>query len=69
VQQERLPEVRTIQRIQAIPPQILLRDTWWSRAALRVLPALMRLDILRARSSGTVFRRIARGVTNVRLEV
>jgi 2-polyprenyl-6-methoxyphenol hydroxylase-like FAD-dependent oxidoreductase len=69
VQQERLPEVRTIQRIQAIPPQILLRDTWWSRAALRVLPALMRSDILRARSGGTVFRRMVRGVTNVRLEV
>ncbi len=69
VQQERLPEVATIQRLQAIPPRILLRDTWWSRAALRILPALARSDILRTRRGGTVFRRIARGVTDVHLEV
>ncbi len=69
VQEQRLPEVAAIQRIQAIPPRILLRDTWWSRVALRILPVLMRSDILRGRRGGTVFRRIAWGVTDVHLEV
>ncbi len=69
VQQERLREVATIQRLQAIPPRILLRDTWWSRAALRILPLLARANIVRGRRGGAVFRRFSRGVTTVHLEV
>jgi 2-polyprenyl-6-methoxyphenol hydroxylase-like FAD-dependent oxidoreductase len=64
----RTPEVREIQRLQALPPRILLRTSWWARLALRVLPYLLASDIARARS-GAVFRRFAFGVSDVRLRV
>ena len=69
VQQQRQPEIAAIQRIQAIPPRVFLRDTWWSRAALTILPALLRSNLARGRRGATTFRRMAWGVTDVRLEV
>ena len=35
VEAERVPEVSTIQRFQAIPPRIFFRTAWWARAAAR----------------------------------
>jgi 2-polyprenyl-6-methoxyphenol hydroxylase-like FAD-dependent oxidoreductase len=64
----RAPEVREIQRLQAFPPRILLSQAWWARLALRLLPPILASDIARARG-GTVFRRFAFGVTDVRLRV
>jgi 2-polyprenyl-6-methoxyphenol hydroxylase-like FAD-dependent oxidoreductase len=64
----RAPEVREIQRLQAFPPRILLATAWWSRLAMRLLPPLLASDLARARR-GTVFRRFAFGVTDVRLRV
>lgn len=64
----RLPEVRSIQRLQALPPRILFRRTWWARLVLELVPRLLGSDITRARR-GSVFRRFAFGVTEVRLRV
>jgi 2-polyprenyl-6-methoxyphenol hydroxylase-like FAD-dependent oxidoreductase len=68
IEAERVPEVSQIQRFQALPPRIFLRDTWWSRLALRAFPILLGSDVARARR-GAAFRRIAFGVTEVRLAV
>jgi 2-polyprenyl-6-methoxyphenol hydroxylase-like FAD-dependent oxidoreductase len=64
----RSPEVREIQRFQSLPPRILLRKGPMARLALRLLARLLGSDIARARG-GTVFRRFAFGVTQVRLRV
>jgi glycine/D-amino acid oxidase-like deaminating enzyme len=64
----RLPEVRTIQPLQALPPRVLFRKTWWARLVLELVPRLLGSDIARARR-GTAFRRFAFGVTEVRLRV
>ena len=67
VQSERSEEVVAIQKLQAMPPKVLLRDTWWTRALLRLLPALARGQVRKARNEG-VFGRFAWGVSEVRLE-
>jgi 2-polyprenyl-6-methoxyphenol hydroxylase-like FAD-dependent oxidoreductase len=41
IEAERKPEVRQIQRMQAMPPKILLRHTWWAEI-LRQAPKLLR---------------------------
>jgi 2-polyprenyl-6-methoxyphenol hydroxylase-like FAD-dependent oxidoreductase len=66
VEAERLPEVRRVQRLQAIPPRLILRDTWWSRAALAILTRLPGLGLTAGRSAA-VFRRFAFGLTEVRV--
>jgi 2-polyprenyl-6-methoxyphenol hydroxylase-like FAD-dependent oxidoreductase len=68
VQAEREPEVIEIQRIQARPPRVILRDTWWARLALQIVPMLLASDIARARR-GLLFRRFAFGITDVKLAV
>lgn len=65
-QEERLPEVRTIQQLQQRPPPVLFGQTWWSGLVLAALPVLVRSGIA-TRTLGAVFRRFARGVTEVRL--
>jgi 2-polyprenyl-6-methoxyphenol hydroxylase-like FAD-dependent oxidoreductase len=64
----RVPEVRAIQRLQALPPRVLFRRTWWARLLLELVPRLLGSDIARARR-GTIFRSFAFGVTEVRLRV
>jgi len=68
IQAERQPEVDAIQRIQRVPPYVILSRSWWSKLVLQVLPFVLREDIARGRG-GTVFRRIAFGVTDVQLRV
>jgi len=68
VQAEREPEVIEIQRIQAGPPRVILRDTWWAQLALQIVPILLSSDIARARN-GVLFRRFAFGITEVKLAV
>lgn len=65
---ERLPEISLIQRIQAVPPRVLLNDSWWSRAVLSVVPALAatRLGEWGAQPG---FRRFFEGVTDVHVAV
>jgi 2-polyprenyl-6-methoxyphenol hydroxylase-like FAD-dependent oxidoreductase len=69
VQEERLPEVETIQRAQQAPPPIIFGQRWWSGLFLdRLLPFLVRTG-LAVRLFGALFRRFATGVDRVRLEV
>ncbi len=41
IEWERAPEVKQIQRMQAMPPKIVLRQTWWAELA-RQVPKLLR---------------------------
>jgi 2-polyprenyl-6-methoxyphenol hydroxylase-like FAD-dependent oxidoreductase len=41
VEGERAPEVRFVQRLQALPPKVMLRRTWWAEG-LRQIPWLLR---------------------------
>jgi hypothetical protein len=68
VQAERVPEVAVIQRMQARAPDIVLNDAWWAQLVLRVLPLLLRSGIA-ATARGSLFRRFAFGVTDVKLVV
>ncbi|MEE8557494.1 MAG: FAD-dependent oxidoreductase [Myxococcota bacterium] len=65
IERERLPEVRAIQRLQAIPPYVILSNSWWSKLVLRAVPSFL---IGRAGSSAA-FQRFAYGVTEVNLRV
>ena len=42
VEAARLPEVREIQRRQALPPRVLLQRAWWGEPARRALAGLLR---------------------------
>ena len=66
VEAERRQEITSIQKLQAIPPRIMLRDVWWTRLILRVLPRLARGQVRKARDEG-VFGRFAWGVSEIRL--
>ena len=68
VQEERAPEVREIQRMQALPPRVLFRDAWWTRLLLGLLPLLLGSELARGRRALLV-RRFLYGVTEVRLAV
>jgi 2-polyprenyl-6-methoxyphenol hydroxylase-like FAD-dependent oxidoreductase len=68
VETERLPEVAEIQRLQSFPQRVILSNSWWAGLVLRVVPRLMARDIGRGRG-GALFRRIAFGVTEVKLRV
>ena len=68
IEAERLPEVAEIQRLQALPPPILLRDTWWTRALLEIIPLILGSGLLRPRTT-PLLRRFAWGVTEVKVRV
>jgi 2-polyprenyl-6-methoxyphenol hydroxylase-like FAD-dependent oxidoreductase len=65
IEAERLPEVRQIQLLQALPPRVALRDAWWVPGLLRLLPRLL----VSRRALAPIVRRFARGVTEVILRV
>lgn len=67
VQTDRLREVSIIQRMQAVPPRILFRDTLLSRGIVRALPYALRSGLGPWLGAGLA-RRITRGVTHVELE-
>ena len=67
VAEERLPEVRTIQRLQQLPPRVLFQRTPVSRLLLgHVLPLLVRTGVAAVLFRST-FRRFALGTTPVKL--
>lgn len=69
VEQERRPEVTAIQELQQVPPRVLFGQTRWSTVVLNgLLPFLARTGIARL-MLGVAFRRFARGMSEVRLEV
>lgn len=46
IELERAPEVKQIQRMQSMPPKIVLRQTWWAELA-RQVPKLLRFEATR----------------------
>jgi 2-polyprenyl-6-methoxyphenol hydroxylase-like FAD-dependent oxidoreductase len=68
VQAERMPEITTIQDMQARAPRIVLNDAWWARLALRVIPLVLGSG-LGSGARSVLFRRMAFGVTDVKLVV
>ncbi len=67
VEAERVPEVRTIQRLQAQPPKLVLADGWWVER-VRGLTKLLRFPLVRAIAARAA-RPFAFGVTRVKLVV
>ena len=68
IEAERVPEVRVIQRAQALPPKVFFRTSWWARALLAAGVRLAGSRFAQARG-GRAFARIASGQTEVRVEV
>ncbi len=67
IAQERLPEVRTIQRLQQLPPRLLFQRTVASRLLVgSLLPLLVRTGAAAVLFRST-FRRFAEGTTPVKL--
>lgn len=68
IEKERMLEVKVIQRIQALPPKVVLSRAWWGEPLRRVIAALLRRESLRSRIVGRVGM-IPAGVTDVKLDV
>ena len=68
IEAERTPEVSNIQRLQAVPPRLLMGHTWWAAAFRAVVPQLLRFGSVRARAT-PLARRILFGDGDVRLRV
>ena len=68
VEAERVPEVRAVQRFQAMPPRIFIRTTWGRRVALRCALAVASTGFARARAAAA-FARFAAGRADVRVRV
>lgn len=68
IQRIREPEIREVQRGQALPPRILFSRGAWGRWLLRALVPLAGGE-RRARRNGRLFARLAFGVTDVRVAV
>jgi len=67
IQEERNEEVNTIQKIQALPPKVLLRDTWWSRLLFYILLRLTRgrSKTVKTIDKQSMFGKFTSGVTEV----
>jgi 2-polyprenyl-6-methoxyphenol hydroxylase-like FAD-dependent oxidoreductase len=68
IENERLPEVTHIQKLQSRPPRVILSNAWWSRLLLLAAPLILGLRGGQARG-GLLSRSFAFGVTEVELEV
>lgn len=68
IQAERMPEVRQIQRLQALPPRIVLSRAWWGEPVRRALGTVVRSPWVRSRL-GPRMSAFPFGVTDVRLSV
>lgn len=68
IEVERMPEVRRIQRFQAMPPRLILARAWWGNAARSLAGWLLRQGVARR---GALVRAnpFFHGVTEVRLTV
>lgn len=54
VEAARLPEVAAIQRLQALPPKVLLQRAWWGEPARRALGLLLRTRFAQRRALANV---------------
>jgi 2-polyprenyl-6-methoxyphenol hydroxylase-like FAD-dependent oxidoreductase len=68
IEVERVPELRTIQRLQALPPRVVLSRAWWGEPVRSLFGALLRTGFGQrvALSNARVFQS---GVGEVRLRV
>lgn len=67
VQELRDPEVLEVQRMQSLPPRVVLPQTWWGEV-LRTVPELLRFAPVRA-GAARLLAPFAFGTTPVELEV
>jgi 2-polyprenyl-6-methoxyphenol hydroxylase-like FAD-dependent oxidoreductase len=65
---ERLPEISTVQRAQAIPPRVVLARAWWGEPVRGVIAALLRTPLGRRVAAGQG-RRFVFGTSPVKLVV
>lgn len=65
---ERMHEVRLIQKLQALPPKLILSHAWWGEPMRRIAGAVLRSPMARLRAGKTTSAFLY-GVTDVRLEV
>ena len=68
IESERTPELAHIQRLQAIPPRLLMGHTWWGAMFRATVPRLLRYEVVRRRVTPVV-RTILFGHGDVRLQV
>ena len=68
VEAERTPELVYIQKLQTLPPRVLMGHTWWGSALRAVMPRLLRVGFVRRRATPVV-RTILFGRGDVRLRV
>jgi 2-polyprenyl-6-methoxyphenol hydroxylase-like FAD-dependent oxidoreductase len=68
IEAERLPEIEAVQRLQALPPRIVLSRAWWGEPVRR-LAALLARTPLGQRVAVARGRILPFGVTDVRLRV
>ena len=68
IEHERTPELARIQRLQAIPPRLLMSHTWWGAAFRATVPRLLRFEAVRERTA-PVISPILFGHGDVRLQV
>ena len=68
IQAERTKEVGSIQKLQALPPKILLTDTWWTRLLFLLLLWVSRgrRKLIKTISRKSFFGKFTMGVTEVR---
>lgn len=68
VERERAPEVRLVQRLQSLPPRVMLRKTWWAEV-LRQIPWLLRFAPMRAAAAQRALQPFLFGVEELALRV
>jgi len=68
IEQERMPEVAQIQKMQAMPPKLILNRAWWGEPLRNMLGKLLTNAAVRQRAAGRVSPFLF-GVTEVQLTV
>ncbi len=66
IENERMPEIEPIQRLQAAPPRLLLSRSWWGEPLRLLVFQLLRLPLFRSRFA-TRLSAFFFGITEVRL--
>ena len=65
IEKERIKEIVTIQKLQARPPKILLRNTWWTKILFGIISAFGKGRTIALPSDG-IFGKMAWGVSEVK---
>jgi len=68
IELERTPEVRTIQRLQSLPPRVILSRAWWGEPVRQLAAIVLRSGLAQGRARGIVDA-FAFGLGDVRLRV